>query len=271
MSTFGVRILNDDGNVCVDGEHPVYAILDVEGIGEFSDPRPDVVNPGYILEWIGDGLDIKFTFVTPLLTLAPPLLLARPVQNEYSTVFGGYSLLGEPGAWIGFRLSITTSHPDAKSTDTLIAYRAILASMCDIAVCIPGGYLVPGVSVRVADANGKLLFDALNKHVRITGVAPLTLPNQLVWSSSQGAIASISTCRWASPSSPNQWISMSGGIGELRNLMGRCTITMGRLNIVFWGWRYRVNADDGDLYTSYTPIIYETRVPVTVTLKLPVQ
>lgn len=271
MSSFGVRILNDDGNVCVDGENPIYAIFDIEGVGQFSDPRADVLNPGYLLSGVGDGLDIKFTFVTPLLTLAPPLLLARPVQNDYSTFFGGYSLLGSPGAWTGFRLSITTNHPNAASTDSLVAYRALLESMCDLAVCIPGGYLVPGISVRVADSAGRLLFDALNKHVRVTGVAPLVEPGQAIWTSSQGAIVSVTRARWAAPAGPNKWVSVSGGIGEMRQLMGRVTISVSRTYITFYGWRYRVNTGDGNIYAAFLPIIYETRVPVTVTLKLPVQ
>ena len=270
MSTFGVRILNDDGNVCVDGENPIYAIFDIDGIGEFSDPLPDMINPGFLIEGVGSGLDIKFTFITPLLTLAPPLLLARPVENDYPTYFGGYSLLGEPGAWTGFRVSLGSGHPDANANNSLVAYRALLASMCDIAVCIPGGHMEMGISVRVASAEGKLLFDALNKHVRVTGIPPITSPSQVVWASSEGPIDTVTRQQWASVSGPNKWISVSGGIGNLRNSMGRATISISRSRVTFFGFRYRVNVNDGNLYTSFTPIIYETRVPVIKTLKLPV-
>lgn len=263
---FGFRLVNNDGNVCVDEENPVYTVITDPLAVELVDPQVYDAQVGSNLrddagDVIGGFLNVFVRFRAPLATRNPPILLARRRPGQVAaTLFAGYCVIGEPGAWQGFRMAITTSDPRSNSTNPAEAYEGIRSSVCDLAACIPGATFCPGTSIRVADSQGRLIFDALGHHALGAQVIPSTLVDRFYFS--EGVFDTVSFQRFNDLLGPNEWMCVSGAIGPqirpiqetsnwaLGGLMGRGILSLGRTATIWVGVRYR-NGNENISISSY--------------------
>lgn len=273
---FGFKLVNNDGKISVDDTNPVYAFLDVNGAVSFEDPRGHFFNYGNFIgedgSPLGNSVNLFLRFATPLDTLHPPLLFGRDKAGTTSrTVISGVAAVGTPGNWLGMRLAFTTTHPDANSMDPVAAYMAARASCCDFAIAIPGGSFYPGTSIRVADANGRLVFDALNHHPSYQRPIGIRLIQQVTYS--QSMVSTVSTYAGDYTLQGNEWVYLGSGVGLVSRsgagILGSGFMVLGQGRLFWVGTRFSSNVSAGDIWTNVAPWVARTRRVVTSPIQLP--
>lgn len=274
---FGFRLINNDGNVSIDEQNPVYSFISSGGAVTVEDPKPFAFNPGGIVGGdgghpLGSALNILIRFAIPLETVEPPLLFGRDKPGATAaTIIAGVAVVGSPGNWRGIRLAITTTAHLASSTDALTAYRTVRDTVCDLALAVPGGEFSPGVSLRVANASGRLIFDALNHHPSYDRRIVPTFSRKYVFS--QSVINTINVYSTSYTLSDNEWVFIGAGVGQIGRpsnpYIAQSFVSFGRGQYSWWGTRYNLNTGEGDVFMQVESWIARTRRRVQSTLVLP--